>query len=234
MPSDPFADLGKFLTGTEATAIAAQLSAGMHTSAALREVAPARRDEAKRLLVAAGVGHADVGFSVAVLHSVAGAKAIRREVTPVWTMPGNEAETGHLTSEFHRLVSGARLSVTCATYNFEQSSQMWVALHSATEQPGVSVTVYVDAEKADAAAAKQRLPRATVYRSATLPSGRRVVSHAKFVVIDREVLLVTSANFSFSAEKRNIEFGLLVRDANLCDSVETAMTSKHGTLYELV
>lgn len=233
MSSDPFADLGRFLTATEATAIAAQLSIGQVTSAALREVASARRDEAKRLLVAAGVGHVDVAFAVAVLHSVAGAKAVRQEITPVWTMPGNEAETGHLTSEFHRLVGGARLSVTCATYNFEQSSQMWAALQTATEQPGVCVTVYVDAQRADAAAVKRRLPRATVYRSATLPSGRHVVSHAKFVVIDREILLVTSANFSYSAEKRNIEFGLLVRDAHLCDSVENAMTSKHGTLYEL-
>jgi phosphatidylserine/phosphatidylglycerophosphate/cardiolipin synthase-like enzyme len=200
MPSDPFAELGRFLTATEAIAIAVQLSAGRSTSAALREVYPARREDAKRLLAVSGVGHADVARSVAVLHSIAGAKAVRRDVTPVWTMPGNEAEIGHLTSEFHRLVCGARLSVTCATYNFEQSSQMWAALQDASAQPGVSVTVYLDAEKSDAEKVKKRLPHVTVYRSATLPNGQRVISHAKFVVIDREVLLVTSANFSYSAE----------------------------------
>ena len=94
MPSDPFGNLGQFLTATEATAIAAQLLAGQLTSAALREVNPARREDAKRLLAAAGVGHADLALSIAVLHSVAGAKAARRNVTPVWTMPGNEAEIG--------------------------------------------------------------------------------------------------------------------------------------------
>ena len=61
-----------------------------------------------------------------------------------------------------------------------------------------------------------------------------MVSHAKFTVIDHEVLLLTSANFSFSAEHRNVEFGLLVRDSALAASVESTMASKHGSLYELI
>ncbi len=84
---------------------------------------------------------------------------------------------------------------------------MWTVLKEASEQPGVVVTVYVDGDKADAIKVKAQLPRATIYRSAELPSGQRVVSHAKFIVIDHEVLLLTSANFSFSAENRNVEFG---------------------------
>lgn len=106
-------------------------------------------------------------------------------------------------------------------------------LKEASEQPGVVVTVYVDGDKADAAKVKGQPPKATVYQSAELPNGKRVVSHAKFIVIDHEVLLLTSANFSFSAENRNAEFGLLVRDSALAESVESTMTSKHGSLYEL-
>ena len=53
-------------------------------------------------------------------------------------------------------------------------------------------------------------------------------------MIDHEVLLLTSANFSYSAENRNVEFGLLVRDSALAESVEATMTGKHGGLYELV
>ena len=41
-----------------------------------------------------------------MLRAIAGAKAVHRELIPVWTMPGNEATIGHLTSEFHRIVSG--------------------------------------------------------------------------------------------------------------------------------
>lgn len=234
MPSDLFGALGEFLTANEAIGLAVLLDAGQHTSAALGEVSAARRDEAKALLAAAGLGHADVERSVAVLRAIAGAKAVHRDLTPVWTMPGNEATVGHLTSEFHRIVSAARQSVTCATYNFEPTSQMWTVLKEAAGQAGVVVTVYVDTDKADADKVKAQLERATVYRSAVLPNGSQIVSHAKFVIVDHAVLLLTSANFSFSAENRNVEFGLLVRDPAVAESVEATMTSKHGSLYELV
>jgi phosphatidylserine/phosphatidylglycerophosphate/cardiolipin synthase-like enzyme len=111
---------------------------------------------------------------------------------------------------------------------------MWTALKQASEQPGVVVTVYIDGDKADAAEVKAQLPRATIYESAVLPNGKQIVSHAKFIIIDHEVLLLTSANFSFSAENRNVEFGLLVYDSALAQSVEATMISKHGSLYELV
>jgi phosphatidylserine/phosphatidylglycerophosphate/cardiolipin synthase-like enzyme len=234
MASDPLADLGSFLTATEAERLALQIETGQHTIAALSEIAVARREAVKRLLSTAGLGHTDPARTVSVLRAITGAKSVLRELTPVWTMPGNEATTGHLTGEFHRIVRAARQSVTAATYNFHDSSQMWNALKEASEQPGMVVIVYVDADKADADNVKAQLPRATVYRSAELPTGKRVVSHAKFIVVDHELLLITSANFSYSAENRNVEFGLLVRDSALAESVEATMTSKHGSLYELV
>jgi len=234
MPSDPFVALGEYLTTTEAEGLAVLLETDQHTVHALRSINPARREQAKTLLDAAGLSHTDAARAVSVLRAIAGAKSLHRDLTPVWTMPGNEAKIGHLTSEFHRLVQAARQAVTCATYNFETTSQMWTVLKEASEQPGVVVTVYVDGDKADAAKVKTQLPRATIYQSAVLPNGKQVVSHAKFIVIDHEILLLTSANFSFSAENRNVEFGLLVRDSALAESVEATMTSKHGGLYELV
>jgi phosphatidylserine/phosphatidylglycerophosphate/cardiolipin synthase-like enzyme len=234
MSPDPTEALGEFLTAAEATGIAAVLAAGQHTTHALREVNAARRDRAKELLQGAGLGHADLGRSLAVLHAIAGAKSVRRDLIPVWTMPGHEANAGRLTSEFHRLVTDARQSVTCATYNFQTTSKMWDVLKEASEQPGVLVTVYVDGATADARKIKAQLPRAAVYRSAELPDGQQVVSHAKFVIIDHSLLLLTSANFSFSAENRNVELGLLVHDPALAGSIEAEMTSKHGSLYEVV
>lgn len=234
MPSDPLASLGQYLTAGEAEALAAQFACGEHAVKALAVVNVSRREEAKGLLATAGLSHTDADRAVAVLRAIAGAKSVHRDLTPVWTMPGNEAKVGHLTGEFHRLVRAARQSVVCATYNFEQTSQMWTVLKKASEQPGVVVTVYVDGKKADAAKVKAQLPKAIVYQSAELSNGKRVVSHAKFIVIDHEVLLLTSANLSFSAENRNVEFGLLARDSALAESVESTMVSKHGTLYDLV
>ena len=69
-----------------------------------------------------------------------------------------------------------------------------------------------------------------MYRSATLASGKEVVSHVKFVVIDHSVLLLTSANFSYSAENRNVEFGVLITDQGLAESVENLMFSRQGVL----
>lgn len=234
MPSDPYGALGKFLTAGEAEALAVQFETGLHSVKALAVVHAARREEAKELLAAAGLGHVDAERTAGMLRVIAGAKSVRRDLTPVWTMPGNEARIGHLTGEFHRLVQAARQSVTCATYNFEPTSQMWTVLRAVAEQPGVVVTVYIDGDKADGVNVQAQLPKATVYRSAALPGGRRAVSHAKFMIIDHEVLLLTSANFSFNAENRNVELGLLVRDSALAESVEATMRAQHGGVYELV
>lgn len=234
MATDPYMSLGQFLTASEAEALAEQFACGQHTIKALTVVNAARRAEVKQLLSDAGIGHEDRARAAELLRAIVGAKSLDSDLIPVWTMPGNEARTGHLTGEFHRLVQAARQSIVCATYNFEKTSQMWTVLKEATEQPGVVVTVYVDGDTADVGKVKAQLPKATVYESAELPNGRRVVSHAKFIVIDHEVLLLTSANFSFSAETRNVEFGLLVRDSALAESVEATMASKHGTLYSLV
>jgi phosphatidylserine/phosphatidylglycerophosphate/cardiolipin synthase-like enzyme len=132
------------------------------------------------------------------------------------------------------VVSAARISVTCATYNFSQNSNMWDALKQDSEQPGVTVCVYVDADKGDPRGVKARLPLATVYGSAQLPDGRAVVSHTKFIVVDHELVLLTSANFSYNAENLNVEFGLLIHDLGLAASIESTMADTHGTLYELI
>jgi phosphatidylserine/phosphatidylglycerophosphate/cardiolipin synthase-like enzyme len=112
---------------------------------------------------------------------------------------------------------------------------MWMALREAADRPGVSVTVYLDAREGSATTVAQHLARATVYRTLTLPGARRpLVSHAKFVIIDRTITLLTSANFSYPAEHTNIELGLMVHDSALASSIESTMRDKHGTLYERV
>ncbi|MBB5164130.1 DISARM system phospholipase D-like protein DrmC [Mycobacterium sp. AZCC_0083] len=233
MSDDPLKQLGEYLTATEAESLAVLIGAGEHTTHALVSVSPARRDRVANLLKTAGIGHSEPALSVAVLRGIAGAKSAHRDLTPVWTMPGNEATTGHLTNQFHDVVAAARSSVTCATYNFSPTSNMWDALKAASEEPEVVVCVYVDAAKGDSTGVKARLPRATVYRSARLANGQSIVSHTKFIVVDHEIVLLTSANFSYNAENRNIEFGLVIRDSGLAASVESTMASKRGTLYSL-
>lgn len=96
------------------------------------------------------------------------------------------------------------------------------------------MVIYVDRGVADAVAVKKQVPSALVYQSGTLPGGKPITSHAKFVIIDHETILLTSANFSKSAEQKNIEFGLRIYDRNLATSIESTMSKKRGILYEEV
>ncbi len=102
-------------------------------------------------------------------------------------------------------------------------------------RPGLSVMVYLGAHAGSPTAVAAQLPKATVLRTLTSPGGHHpLVSHAKFIVVDRMITLLTRVNFSYSAENTDIELGLLVHDANLAASIEALMRSKHGVLYEHV
>jgi len=235
MPADPYGPLGGYLTTYEAGRLAAAIEAGGTTTRALRELDPTRRDEAQRLLASADLGTHRTEITVAVLRAIAGARAVRADYSAVWTMPGPAPAVGRLTSEARRLVNDARMSVVCSSFNFSKGSVMWDALAEASSRPGVSVTIYLDGRTGSASKVAAKLPKATVYRTATKPGRRsRYVSHAKVIVIDRSLTLLTSANFSMPAEQSNIELGLLVHDASLADSIERTLRSQHGVLYEQV
>ena len=68
-------------------------------------------------------------------------------------------------------------------------------------------------------------------RSLALNAQDRATWHAKVVVIDDETALVTSANFTEWAQQRNIEAGVLVRNAEfarqLRQQFEGLVQSKH-------
>ncbi|MCL7455981.1 phospholipase D-like domain-containing protein [Micromonospora sp. MSM11] len=150
-------------------------------------------------------------------------------------MPGVEAATGRLTSEAQRIIDDARMSIVCSSFNFTPHSGMWAALKNAAARPGLSVTVYLDAHAGSPATVAAHLAQAAVFRTLALSGGHQpLVNHAKFIVVDRAITLLTSANFSYSAENTNVELGLLVHDTNLAASIETLMRSKHGILYEKV
>ena len=64
--------------------------------------------------------------------------------------------------------------------------------------------------------------------------GRQIRNHSKFISIDHRFLLVTSANFSWSAENANLEFGLLVDNPNLAESAERELRDAEDVLFERV
>ncbi|MEU5840062.1 hypothetical protein ABZ820_41345 [Streptomyces diacarni] len=45
---------------------------------------------------------------------------------------------------------------------------------------------------------------------------------------------MTSANFSWSAENNNVEFGVLIDNPNLTEAVERELQAAEGAVYERV
>jgi hypothetical protein len=233
--------LGALLTGTEAREIADHLYDGDTLTAALRVVAPARRPEVRSLL--SEVLGADRGAVVGVLRAIEGARSAPTTMDPLWTMPGHLAQHGRLTHSVTYLVDNARHSVICSTFNFQRSSGLWKALRQAAQRPEISMKVYVDTRAADAKGRRAWSPTtyevaahlkpAIVLRTKSF-DGRRVRNHSKFISIDHRFLLVTSANFSWSAENANLEFGLLVDNPNLAESVERELRDAEDLLFERV
>ncbi|WP_051987830.1 phospholipase D-like domain-containing protein [Janibacter hoylei] len=74
---------------------------------------------------------------------------------------------------------------------------------------------------------------ATVLRSRPL-KGKQVRTHAKFFAIDHRTLVITSANFSKSAEFHNVELGLRIDDPALTASIESQMQNLEQYIYEVV
>lgn len=230
--------LGQLLTGTEAKEIADRLADGDTLTAALKAVSAGRRAPIRSLVEAGGSGFP----LIAVLRAVEGARSTPTALDPLWTMPGHLAQGGRLTSSVPHLVDNARQSVTCSTFNFQRSSGLWAALRRAALRPELTVRVYLDTAAADQQP-KPWSPTTTEVATQLRPGavlrtkefdGRSVRNHAKFLAIDHRFLLVTSANFSWSAEHGNVEFGVLVDNRNLTEAVEREMLQAEDLLYERV
>ncbi|MDN5750358.1 MAG: DISARM system phospholipase D-like protein DrmC [Pseudonocardia sp.] len=231
-------ELGRLLTGTEAKEIADRLADGDTVTAALKAIAAGRRPPLRALL-APDPARFVYEQAVAVLRGIEGARSTTTAIDPLWTMPGHLARSGPLTSSVAHLVGSARQSVTCSTFNFQRSSALWTALRAAALRPEIAVRVYVDRKAAEHPASPSATEVAThLYPAVVLQTGAfdggYVRNHAKFLAVDHRFLLVTSANFSWSAEHGNVELGLLVDNPNLVQVIESEMRRVEDGLYERV
>lgn len=232
-------ELAAYLTGSEAGELATQLKAGRPVSMAIRAVASLRRQRARELLERIG----GVETWVPVLAAIEGAHARAVAIEAVWTAPGNLVQYGSLGSSVHHYVKAARESVICSTFNFQESSALWPALAAAAARPELDIRIYMDRRAADwhkrgvssptTQEVANALVGATVLRTKKF-DGSWVRNHAKFLAIDHQFLVVTSANFSKSAEHHNVELGLVVRNPALTQVVETEMSGFERDLYEVV
>ena len=249
MDEDAVTALAAELSAREAGMFARALGSGRTLTQALGAVDAGRRRVLRPLMEVAGVGSRIRETSVLVLRTIEAARERERETTPVWTMPERARGaglSGNVTAALGRLVEGAYHSVTISTYNLAPSSGLWAAMTKVSSRPEVSVRLYMDADVADhglgpqphvlsTLQAARRLERAVVLRPAVDDKGWRVRNHAKFLVVDHQILVVTSANLSLSAEERNVELGLRIDDPLLARAVEDQMRALEDVgIYERV
>lgn len=208
----------------------------------MQRIAQTRRSEVRTALESAEVTPANAEVAISVLRAIEGAGSNHTEIIPVWTLPGHLADYGELTTSIKDLVLSARVSVTCSTFNFQKSSGLWDALNAVASRGTVDVRVYLDAGAAanpkfagspSAHEVALQLAGAKVLQTRAL-GGKPLRNHAKFVAVDHRFLIVTSANFSKSAENLNVELGLRIDNAHLAQQVEDQLLENELTLYEAV
>lgn len=142
---------------------------------------------------------------------------------------------------FEELLGTAERSVWASTYAFFDGPRMFEVLSRRMDaRPDLRVTLLLNIERkrGDTSAVEHLVRRfADRFWSIDWPGTSRPrvfydprsleadgpagVLHAKAVVADDELVLVTSANLTEAALERNIELGLLVRDRALAASVSS-------------
>ena len=154
-------------------------------------------------------------------------------------MPGLHARDTRRVYE--ELLGSAQHSVWASTYVFFDGPKAFEVLArrmDARAELRATLLLNIQRKKGDTTAAEQLVrkfadqfwktdwpgsARPSVYYDprALEPDGPGGVLHAKAIVTDDDVVLVTSANLTEAAFDRNIEVGLLVRDRALALSVSS-------------
>lgn len=221
--------LGAILAAEEARAVAATLRQCRLPHLAAQRAFPSNRLEVKSLLaeVVATMGGAEI--AAAVLDGIA---AVPRSVgpEPVWTAPNVPGLEGRTTLAVADLINRASTAVYAATYSAGTGAVYIQALANAIRR-GVKVTVIVDRvmQAKTSGAVPKALAGARVWTYApTSDSEWTPLQHAKLVVVDHSLALVTSANFSNAAALSNLECGLLCRDPGVAESLVRQL----DTLYD--
>lgn len=239
-------ELGVLLDGAEAEVLAYHLSAGETLAQALSCVDAHKRPAVDVIFGDSGIdvsNSSDRDAAVLVLEAICGASLTRRKIVPVWTAPAAIAKQGDINTYTNELVRSASRSVVCSTFNFQKSSTLWKALKEVVLGGKAIVKIYIDTNAADGPSQvktpttdeiARELDGALVFRTRELDDGKRCRNHAKFISIDQRTVLVTSANFSWSAEESNVELGLRVEDPSIARMIERQMEELEPILYERV
>ncbi len=156
----------------------------------------------------------------------------RPQLELVWSGPEPAAAQARDTGQVLReLFAAAERRVIIAGFAFWGASTIFEALHRrALARPlAIEFFIHLDPTGADphmtsAAFFRHTWPwtdvRVDVYYDTRIDGdGEQGSMHAKCVVVDEAAAFITSANFTAAAQQRNVEVGVLIRDADFATRV---------------
>ena len=199
-------------------------------------------------LVDKGFGTEQLATAIALILEDRKKRAIADDVIDlVTTGPAPGGVTNRDTSVVVReLFANTTQSVLVAGYAVYQGQRVFQALADRMQNlPQVKVRLFLDIQRSKddttvaavlASKFKYRfqhqqwpvdrpLPELYYYPASLEATEKRSCLHAKCVVIDKERVFVSSANFTEAAQERNIEMGLLLRSKALAQQVTTHFDS---------
>ncbi len=231
LPDLPPKVVARLATALRTGMVGRDASAARWRVAVGAEHAEAAREAAERLAERGLEGRA----AAAALELLAEHQGRRAPVDLVWsgpTVPGLHARDTRQVLE--ELLSAARRSLWISTFTWWDGQRAFQPLAEAMDtRPELRVRLMLNIARRDARSPEGVERFAERFWGREWPGARRpevfydprplegggAVLHAKAVVVDEEVLFVTSANLTEAALDRNIELGLLVRDPPLARAV---------------
>lgn len=181
----------------------------------------------------------------AVLLGIESSREASPRPTVLMTIPNRGGKTSKQTRSFADAVGSAERSLVCMTYNFQKSTQYFDELKRLATRDGFELEIYVDGKLAHESEQNQgrfesltlkqirwHFPKAHIFASKR-DGERWITSHAKVFVIDGTKVLITSANFSESAENRNVEIGVVFEDAVTAKQITDQLALiNQGSVYQ--
>ena len=166
---------------------------------------------------------------------VTAAKANSTDLRAVWSGPTFAGDSDHTTAALAHLVDEATEDVFASTYSASPHSAYLDALWRAVAR-GVKTTILLDTtiNKGDTAAwLQKKLAGARFLGFQAGPDGG--IQHSKVVIVDSAAAFVTSANLSEAALEKNLEAGVIIRDAEFASGMRQRFASllAAGHLYAL-
>ncbi|HVS64946.1 MAG TPA: DISARM system phospholipase D-like protein DrmC [Thermoanaerobaculia bacterium] len=177
--------------------------------------------------------------TIAVLQAVAAERRAKHgpELELVWTGP--EASVSHSRSSavvLRRLFEQAQRTVLIGGYAFDHGAELFAPLHGMMTERGVETEIFLDLREIakpgvePEAFARDRIQhflrhnwpfegRKPVIYYDPRTAQRGASLHAKCVVVDGKVSLITSANFTDRGQTRNLELGVLIRDRGFAETL---------------